>query len=478
MRFERRPVAIVEILHSASGIAEFGIVRGAVAHRLFDRPEILRDVRIDVGEHLLSIVEILIDIVVRIESVRFVEVKVIARNENGSTQQGRYDSICFHPVYRLKIELHACPVRPHRRIRRPQLFGINDFQIVQTEEVRTLQINLHIREAKNPFGQRIGNGQVTQFDEGTVPIPIRIVPVVVRIRQGCQSRHGRLRSAFGRPRDLVIEQRLRNVAVADQRFVERAVEQIDRAPRHALKIGRQFDPFVTGMEPETEIETGNTRSVHPNHIQIVDPVVAVLVAVFEIAGTHRRERLYGTFVDLHLALENADDLQSVTLSHPVAPVVEIIIGLILLTVSDHLAVQIGGVGVNSVGEILAAVVPGNRGVESPVLMLAGRLQPHADTDDTRHGGPGRDQDMAAPLEKSLDGSRETITERTQIEPHGYPAGLLGDKPFSREIPFSQTGIGRDVVGKIVTVRIRIPERLTPQFVRQIPVPPRNAVRSG
>ena len=107
-------------------------------------------------------------------------------------------------------------------------------------------------------------------------------------------------------------------------------------------------------------------------------------------------------------------------------------------------------------------------------MLAGRLQPNADADDTRHGGPGRDQDMAAPLEKSLDGSRETITERTQIEPHGYPAGLLGD----REIPFSQTGIGRDVVGKIVTVRIRIPERLTPQFVRQIPVPPRNAVRSG
>ena len=197
VRFERRPVAIVEILHSASGIAEFGIVRGAVAHRLFDRPEILRDVRIDVGEHLLSIVEILIDIVVRIESVRFVEVEVIARNENGSTQQGRYDSICFHPVYRLKIELHACPVRPHRRIRSPQLFGINGFQIVQTEEVRTLQINLHIREAKNPFGQRIGNGQVTQFDEGTVPIPIRIVPVVVRIRQGCQSRHGRLRSAFG-----------------------------------------------------------------------------------------------------------------------------------------------------------------------------------------------------------------------------------------------------------------------------------------
>ena len=276
----------------------------------------------------------------------------------------------------------------------------------------------------------------------------------------------------------MIEQRLRNVTVADQRFVERTVEQIDRAPRHALKIGRQFDPFVTGMEPEAEIETGNTRSVHPDHIQIVDPVVAVLVTVFEIAGTHRREGLYGTFVDLHLALENADDLQSVTLSHPVAPVVEIIIGLILLTVGDHLAVQIGGVGVNSVGEILAAVVPGNRGVESPVLMLAGRLQPHADADDTRHGGPGRDQDMAAPLEKSLDGSRETITERTQIEPHGYPAGLLGDKPFGREIPFCQTGIGRDVVGKIVTVRIRIPERLTPQFVRQIPVPPRNAVRSG
>ena len=113
MRSERRPVAVVEILHAAPGIAEFGIVRGAVAHRLFDRPEILGNVRIDVGEHLLGIVEILIDIVVRIESVRFVEVEVIARNENGSTQQGRYDSICFHPVYRLKIELHACPVRPH-----------------------------------------------------------------------------------------------------------------------------------------------------------------------------------------------------------------------------------------------------------------------------------------------------------------------------------------------------------------------------
>ena len=61
--------------------------------------------------------------------------------------------------------------------------------------------------------------------------------------------------------------------------------------------------------------------------------------------------------------------------------VEIIIGLILLAVDDHLAVQIGGVGVNSVGEILAAVVPGNRGVESPVLVLAARLQPHADADD-------------------------------------------------------------------------------------------------
>ena len=177
-------------------------------------------------------------------------------------------------------------------------------------------------------------------------------------------------------------------------------------------------------------------------------------------------------------MENADDLQSVTLPHPVAPVVEIIIGLILLTVDDHLTVQIRGVGVNSVGEILAAVVPGNRGVESPVLMLAGRLQPHADADDTRHGGPGRDQDMAAPLEKSLDGSRETIVERTQIESHSHPAGLLGYEPFSREIPFCQTRIGCDVVGKIVTVRIRIPERLTPQFVRQIPVPPRNAVRSG
>ena len=44
VRAERRPVAVVEILHSASGIAEFGIVRGAVAHCLFDSPEILGNV--------------------------------------------------------------------------------------------------------------------------------------------------------------------------------------------------------------------------------------------------------------------------------------------------------------------------------------------------------------------------------------------------------------------------------------------------
>ena len=106
------------------------------------------------------------------------------------------------------------------------------------------------------------------------------------------------------------------------------------------------------------------------------------------------------------------------------------------------------------------------------------MQPHADADDTRHGGFGRDQDMVALLEKSLDGSCETITERTQIEPHSRPAGLLGNQPFDREIAFSQTGIGHDVIGKIITVCIRRSERLTPQFVRQIPVPARNAERGG
>ena len=100
---QRRPAAVVHVLYRSSGISELRIVRCTVTHSSAYRPEILRNIGIDMSQHLFGLVEIGIDSVIVPQAVRLVEFEIAAGNGRDSRQNHRYClENCLHIISTVK----------------------------------------------------------------------------------------------------------------------------------------------------------------------------------------------------------------------------------------------------------------------------------------------------------------------------------------------------------------------------------------
>ena len=107
---DRRPGAVVEILHLSRCIAVFGIIAGRIAHCSGHGTEILRHIGIHVRQHTLSRIEVSVHILLGLQAAGLVEIEDIAGNDSQRQEHCRENSFHIHLVHislTLKVELDS-----------------------------------------------------------------------------------------------------------------------------------------------------------------------------------------------------------------------------------------------------------------------------------------------------------------------------------------------------------------------------------
>ena len=123
-----------------------------------------------------------------------------------------------------------------------------------------------------------------------------------------------------------------------------------------------------------------SRLANRHFVISVNPAIVVLVFVFHVTRTYRRERLNRTLTDIFLIAEVADSLKTKCLSYLMTFRIQIVIRLITLTVFQHFAVHERNITVDIVTEITDFIIPAKAQFESFAFHLTYILLRNVDTD--------------------------------------------------------------------------------------------------
>ena len=142
--------------------------------------------------------------------------------------------------------------------------------------------------------------------------------------------------------------------------------------------------------------------------------------------------------------------------------VQVVVGLIGLTVVNHFAPQPAAVGIDAIVEVATLFFPVQSQIQAAVVLLTNALVGHGDTDDSRHVGRFH-EDVAAVLYEALDVHAQALIEELGVGTQRGFAGQLRSQNKGRHVTLGLTAVA-GAVDEVEALAVAAAIRLAPQLV--------------
>ena len=152
--------------------------------------------------------------------------------------------------------------------------------------------------------------------------------------------------------------------------------------------------------------------------------------------------------------------------------VQVVVGLVFLTVINHFAPQPAAVGIDAIVEAAALLFPVQTQIQTTVVLLTHALVGHGDTDNSRHIRRV-DEDVAAVLQEALHIHTQALFEELIVQAEGDLAGKLGRQDKGRQTTLSLSAAA-GAINEVEALATTI--SLAPQIVGEVVVHTRHAGR--